>query len=51
MLSIRSGAPNDVPLLNTFFQEFAAYERVSTVISEEQLRAEMDLEPGRNLEY
>jgi len=38
MLSIRSGAPNDVPLLNTFFQEFAAYERVSTVISEEQLR-------------
>ena len=38
MLSIRSGTSNDVPLLSTFFQEFAAYERVSTVISEEQLR-------------
>src|SRR5215468_12244503 len=38
MLSIRSGTPNDVHLLNTFFQEFAAYERVSTVISDEQVR-------------
>lgn len=38
MLSIRSGTPNDVPLLMTLLQEFAAYERVSTVITEEQLR-------------
>ena len=38
MLSIRPGTPNDVPLLKAFFQEFAAYERLSTVISEEQLR-------------
>ena len=38
MLSIRSGTTNDVPLLITFFQEFAAYERLSTVITEEQLR-------------
>ena len=38
MLSIRSGTINDVPLLMTFFQEFAAYERLSTVITEEQLR-------------
>jgi GNAT superfamily N-acetyltransferase len=38
MLSIRSGTADDVPLLNTFFQELAAYERLSTVISEEQLR-------------
>ena len=38
MLSIRSGTADDVPLLNTFFQEMAAYERLSTVLSEEQLR-------------
>jgi len=38
MLLIRSGTANDVPLLNTFVQELAAYERVSTVITEEQLR-------------
>jgi len=38
MLSIRSGTSNDVPLLMTFFEEFAAYERLSTVITEEQLR-------------
>jgi len=38
MLSIRSGTPNDVPLLKTFFEEFAAYEQLSTVITEEQLR-------------
>jgi GNAT superfamily N-acetyltransferase len=38
MLSIRSGSFNDVPLLKTFFQEFATYERLSTVITEEQLR-------------
>jgi GNAT superfamily N-acetyltransferase len=38
MLSIRSATPDDVPLLMTFVQEFAAYERVSTVISAEQLR-------------
>ncbi|HET8922574.1 MAG TPA: GNAT family N-acetyltransferase [Candidatus Acidoferrum sp.] len=38
MLSIRSATANDVPLLITFFQEFAAFERVSTVITEEQLR-------------
>ena len=38
MLSIRPGTANDVPLLKTFFQEFAEYERLSTVITEEQLR-------------
>ena len=38
MLSIRSGTANDVPLLKTFFQEFATYERLSTAITEEQLR-------------
>ena len=38
MLSNRSATPDDVPLLNRFFQEFAAYERISTVIFEEQLR-------------
>src|SRR5215468_11757673 len=38
MLSIRSGTANDVPLLKTFIQEFATYERLSTVITEEQVR-------------
>lgn len=38
MLSIRSGTANDVPLLKTLIQEFATYERDSTVIGEEQLR-------------
>jgi hypothetical protein len=38
MLSIRSGTANDVPLLMTFFQEFAAYEGLSTNITEEQVR-------------
>ena len=38
MLSIRSGTPNDVPLLIAFFQEFATYEHLSTVVTEEQLR-------------
>jgi hypothetical protein len=38
MLSIRSGTPDDVPLLKTFLQEFARYERLSAVITEEQLR-------------
>lgn len=38
MLSIRSGTRHDVPLLKTFFQEFATYERLSTVITEAQLR-------------
>jgi len=38
MLSIRSGTANDVPLLKTFFEEFATFERFSSVISEEQLR-------------
>ena len=38
MLSIRSGTRNDVPLLKTFFEELATYERLSTVITEEQLR-------------
>lgn len=37
MLSIRSGTANDVPLLMAFLQEFATYERLSTVITEEQL--------------
>ena len=37
MLSIRPGTANDVPLLKTFFEEFAEYERLSTVITEEQL--------------
>jgi GNAT superfamily N-acetyltransferase len=38
MLLIRSGTPNDVPLLKAFFEEFAAYERVSTVVTEERIR-------------
>jgi GNAT superfamily N-acetyltransferase len=38
MLSIRSGTVNDVPLLRTLIEEFAAYERLSVVITEEQLR-------------
>jgi hypothetical protein len=38
MLSIRSGTPNDVRLLMTFFEEFAEYEQLSTAITEEQLR-------------
>ena len=38
MLSIRSGTPNDVSLLKAFLEEFAVYERDSTVITEERLR-------------
>ena len=38
MLSIRPGTPDDVPLLEAFFREFATYEGLSTVITEEQLR-------------
>jgi GNAT superfamily N-acetyltransferase len=38
MLSIRSGTVNDVPLLKTLIEEFAAYEGLSVVITEEQLR-------------
>ena len=38
MLSIRSGKANDVPLLMAFFQEFAAYERLTTNMTEEQVR-------------
>ena len=38
MISIRSGTVNDVPLLKTLFQEFATFERLSIVITEEQLR-------------
>ena len=38
MLSIRSGTANDVPLLRTLIQEFATFERLSTVITDEQLR-------------
>lgn len=38
MLLIRAAIPDDVPLLMTFFQEFAAHERLSTVITEQQLR-------------
>src|SRR5215471_1661207 len=38
MVSIRSGTLCDVPLLMRFFEEFAAYEHLSTVITEEQLR-------------
>ena|SRR5215469_11155213 len=37
MLSIRSGTPNDVPLLMTFFEELAEYEQLSTAVTEEQL--------------
>jgi len=37
MISIRSATLNDVPLLMTFFHEFAAYEQLSTLITEEQL--------------
>lgn len=38
MISIRFATVNDVSLLETLFQEFAAFERLSTVITEEQLR-------------
>ena len=38
MLSIRSGTVNDVPLLKTLIEEFATYERLPTVVAEEQLR-------------
>ena len=38
MISIRSGTVNDVPLRKTLFQEFATFERLSTIITEEQLR-------------
>jgi len=37
MLSIRSGTSHDLPLLMAFFQELAAYEGLSTVITEERL--------------
>ena len=37
MMKIRSGTVNDVPLLKTLIDEFAAYERLSTVVAEEQL--------------
>jgi GNAT superfamily N-acetyltransferase len=38
MLSIRSGTVNDVPLLKTLIEEFAAFERLPAVIAEERLR-------------
>ena len=38
MISIRSGRVNDVLLLKTLIQEFATFERLSTVTTEEQLR-------------
>lgn len=38
MLSIRSGTINDVALLKTLIHEFATYERLPAVITEEQLR-------------
>ena len=38
MLSIRSGTVSDVALLRTLIQEFATFERLSSVVSEEQLR-------------
>ena len=38
MISIRSGTVDDVPLLKTLIQEFATFERLSLVITEEQLR-------------
>lgn len=38
MLSIRSGTVNDVPLLKTLIEEFAAYERLPAVVTEERLR-------------
>ena len=38
MFSIRSGTANDVPLLMAFFQEFAAYEGLTTIVTEEQVR-------------
>jgi GNAT superfamily N-acetyltransferase len=38
MISIRSGTVNDVPLLKTLFEEFATFERLPIVITEEQLR-------------
>jgi GNAT superfamily N-acetyltransferase len=38
MLSIRAGTVNDVLLLKVLIEEFATYERLSVVITEEQLR-------------
>jgi|SRR3974377_1399253 len=38
MLAIRTGTANDVPLLMTFFEALAAYERLSTIMTEEQVR-------------
>jgi GNAT superfamily N-acetyltransferase len=38
MISIRSGTVNDVSLLKTLIQEFATFERLSSLITEEQLR-------------
>jgi GNAT superfamily N-acetyltransferase len=38
MLSVRSGTVNDVPLLKALIEELATYERLPTVVSEEQLR-------------
>lgn len=40
MLSIHSGTVNDVPLLKTLIEEFAAYERLPVVVAEEQLRGD-----------
>jgi hypothetical protein len=50
MLSIRSATINDVLLLNTFFQEFATYERLSTVITGERLRQD-GFGAQRNFDY
>jgi uncharacterized glyoxalase superfamily protein PhnB/uncharacterized protein YndB with AHSA1/START domain len=38
MLSVRFATPDDASLVMTFFQEFAAYDRLPSVITEEQLR-------------
>jgi GNAT superfamily N-acetyltransferase len=37
MLAIRPAAANDVRLLNTLIQEFAAFERLSAAITEQEL--------------
>lgn len=38
MISIRSGTVDDVPLLKTLIQEFATFEGLAIVVTEERLR-------------
>ena len=51
MVSIRFGTVDDVPLLKTLIQEFATFERLSTAITEGQLRRDGFGGPSRNFAY